>query len=126
MKHVFVASVTVLALFTSTAFAATTPELTRRIEDRAGSAQDKVSAADAAFAAGDVSTGCKALIGAAHDLDASIDMALQVADRVHNDHGIDEGTRVYEQSSVNARLETIVDQRSRIQDALEQRCVNKA
>ena len=124
MKHVLIATVTVFAFCASTAFAETTPDLTRRIEDRAASAQDKTGMADAAFASGDVSTGCKSLVGAARDLDASIDMSLQVADRVHNDHGIDEGTRSYEQSSVNGRLETIVSQRTRVQATLEQRCVS--
>ena len=124
MKRVLVATVTAFAFCSSVAFADTTPDLTRRIEDRASSAQDKTGAADAAFASGDVSTGCKSLIGAARDLDASIDLSLKVADRVHNDHGIDEETRSYQQSSVNGRLETIVRQRVHLQSTLEQRCLN--
>ena len=122
MKRTAIVVMTAVSMLASTAMAATTPELTRQIDSRTASAQQKADAATVEFDSGDRASGCKALKGAARDLDSGLDMALQVADRVHNDHGIDEETRSVQEAAVRNSLQNIVNRRTNLERDLADNC----
>ena len=122
MRNSIVVVAVSLSVLASVAQAATTPDLTRQIDDHAASAQQKADAAAVEFDSGDRASGCKALKGAAHDLDKSIDLSVQVADRLSNNEGLDEDTRSQQQASVRFSLQSIVSLRTQIQRSLVDKC----
>ena len=112
---------TILILSAVAVFAASAATAEIRPED---SADEKVSAADAAFQAGDARGGCKALLGAARDLDRGIDISLHMIEKA-NQYG--EPLERHETVVVmQARLQSIVDRRSDIQTQLQAHCAKTA
>ncbi|WP_443747220.1 hypothetical protein [Asticcacaulis solisilvae] len=108
----------------STATAEIRPDDSRAVEDRVAAADAKVATADTAFQAGDTRQGCKALLGAAHELDRSIDISIHMIERA-NQYG--EPLERHETVVVmQSRLQSIVDRRSDIQTELQDRCARSA
>ncbi len=122
MRNTIIIAATALAMLASNAMATTTPDLTRQIDDHAASAQQKADAAAVEFDSGDRTSGCKALKGAAYDLDKSIDLAVQVADRLSNNEGLDEDTRSHQEASVRYSLQNIVGLRTQVERSLADNC----
>lgn len=108
----------------STATAEIRPDDARGIEARVAAADEKAAAAETAFQAGDARQGCKALIGAARDLDKSIDISIHMIEKA-NQYG--EPLERHETVvTMQARLQSIVDRRSNLQSELQQRCARSA
>ena len=122
MKRIIILSAAA-ALFATSAFAEQTADMSRTIEAKVASAESKATAADNAFAAGDVRAGCKALVAAARDYDKSIDFAIRLADSVNQDYLDTTDLHMNMDRAVRERLQAIVDRRAEIQAVLQQRCV---
>ncbi|ESQ90374.1 hypothetical protein ABAC460_09475 [Asticcacaulis sp. AC460] len=127
MKKIVCAGFAAACLFATVAQAEIDSDLSRHIESRVDSAHTKAAQAQAAFDAGDANRGCRSLLGAARDLDKSIDLGVSLIDRTQGDRSIEEN---WENEKVllnmRNRLDAIVDERTVVQQQLELRCQTSA
>lgn len=123
MKSIVLSACAVAILFASGAQAGIDSGLSRGIESRVDAAHSKAAVAQAAFDAGDANGGCRALVGAARDLDRSIDMGISLIDGATGSRSIEEnGDNYMLILNMRNRLKAIVDERGYVQQQLEERC----
>ena len=122
MKSILIVSVA-LFVCASAAQAGVNSDLSRRIESKVDSAHNKAATAQAAFDAGDANSGCRALVGAARELDSGIDMSIRLVDETTDKRSIGENADNYNLvQTMRFRLQSIVDERRVVQQQLESRC----